>query len=309
MCKEMISVLIATYNTNLHPLISELQTQLKDCQIEYEIIIEDDASSDLTIRHHNSLLGEMENITYIEHSKNLGRSKTRNQLANTARYPYLLFMDCDARVKSSNYIAKYLNYIQTHEQKSQAFAVSGGLAYRHALPPKEQQLRYIYGICREVRPSAIRNRHPYQHFTPFNLLISKSVFDICRFDESLTDYGYEDTFFGLDLETQGIPLRHIDNELYHDGLDDNREFLRKIGCSVDNLARLFHDGRVDDRFRAQSKLLRTWEKLRTRFYAPLLFGTLRATRGLLKSLMCNWSILRAMDLYKLSLLDDAIAAK
>ena len=75
---NMLSVLIPTYNVNLHPLISELQPQLNDCQIEYEIIIEDDMSSDSAICHHNSLLSEMDNVTYIEHTENLGRSKTRN---------------------------------------------------------------------------------------------------------------------------------------------------------------------------------------------------------------------------------------
>ena len=70
----MLSILIPTYNVNIHPLISELQPQLNDSQIDYEIIIEDENSSDRTIRHHNSLLGEMDRITYIEHPVNLGRS-------------------------------------------------------------------------------------------------------------------------------------------------------------------------------------------------------------------------------------------
>lgn len=300
----MLSILIPIYNVNLHPLISELQPQLNDCQVEYEIIIEDDMSSDESIRHHNSLLGEMENITYIEHTENLGRSRTRNHLADTAKFPYLLFIDCDARMKSKTFIADYLKFITSLASKESAFAVSGGLAYRHVRPHNEQRLRYKYGICREARPAFLRKRNPYQNFTPFNLLVSKSVFDTCRFDESLTDYGYEDTFFGMDLEEHGIPVYHIDNELYHEGLDSNDVFLLKIEASVRNLDKLYRNGKVDDRFRKQSRLLQTWERLRKRPYGSLFFRVLRLMRTPLTKLMTSFNSLKTMDLYKLLLFDE-----
>lgn len=305
----MLSILIPTYNVNIHPLISELQPQLNDSQIDYEIIIEDDNSSDRTIRHHNSLLGEMDRITYIEHPENLGRSKTRNNLADTARFPFLLFLDCDARVKSANYIANYLEFIKKRQLGEQPFAVSGGLAYRNFIPAENQTLRYKYGLKREVRPAAIRNRHPHSYFTPFNLLISKSVFDTCRFDDSLTDYGYEDTFFGMALEEAGIPVYHIDNEMFHDGLDDNEEFLAKVSKSVQNLVKLYRDNKVNDQFFSQSRLLQTWDKVKKHPFASLIFGTLRTTRPLLTRLTLNADSLKTLDLYKLSLLNDLLNPK
>ena len=300
----MLSVLIPTYNINLHPLVSELQAQLNDAQIEYEIIIEDDASSDKAIRYHNSLLGELDNVTYIEHSGNLGRSKTRNQLADTARYPYLLFLDCDARIKKPSYIAHYLHFISVKKEQHPEFAISGGLSYRDDLPERSKHLRYKYGIKREVRSAKERNEHPYSHFTPFNLLITKSVFEKCRFDESLTDYGYEDTFFGLDLEEAEIPLYHIDNELYHDGLDENRDFLAKTEESVRNLNKLYKSGKVSDRFLAQSRLLQTWQRLSATRSGRLLFRCLHLSRKFLISLMLNYNSLKAMDLYKLVMFDE-----
>lgn len=284
--------------------MSELQPQLAECGVDYEIIIEDDASPDWTIRHHNSLLGELENITYIEHTENLGRSKTRNHLADTAKYPHLLFIDGDARMKSKTYIADYLKFIDALPNKEKPYAVSGGLAYHVARPKKEQRLRYKYGIYREVRPAFIRNRNPYQNFTPFNLLVSKSVFEICRFDETLTDYGYEDTFFGMELEERHIPVSHINNELYHDGLDTNHDFLHKIEASVHNLNKLCRDGKVNDRFRAQSRLLQKWESLHKRRISPLFFNSLRIMRPLLMKLIMKSNSLKAMDLYKLVLFDD-----
>ena len=299
----MLSVLIPVYNVNVHPLVSELGPQLLACGEDFEILIEDDASSDESVRHHNSLLDEMDHITYIGHTENLGRSKTRNLLAERAKFPYLLFIDCDARVKRKNYIADYLNYIREKQTEGQPFAVSGGLSYRVIIPKRGQRLRYKYGLYREVRPAAIRNRHPFQNFTPFNLLISKSVFETCRFDESLTNYGYEDTFFGLDLEAQGVPVRHIDNELYHDGLDDNRDFLRKTTDSVQNLYKLYQSGRVDDRFREQSRLLQTWERLHAKRNGKIIFKTLHLLKNPISNLVLRHNSLKALDLYKLVLFD------
>lgn len=300
----MLSILIPTYNINLHPLVSELQAQFNDGQVEYEILIEDDASPDKSIQTHNSLLGEMEHVTYIGHTENMGRSKTRNHLADAARYPYLLFLDCDARLKRPGYIAHYLHFISVKKEQNPEFAVSGGLSYREDLPEKSKHLRYKYGIKREVRSAKERNEHPYNHFTPFNMLISKSVFGKCRFDETLTDYGYEDTFFGMALEEAEIPLYHIDNELYHDGLDENREFLAKTEESVRNLDKLYKSGKVSDRFLAQSHLLQTWQRLSAKRSGRLFLRFLHLNKNLLITLMLKRNSLKAMDLYKLVLFDE-----
>lgn len=302
----MLSVLVPIYNINVHPLVSELQTQLAKSGVDYEIILADDASSDGSIREHNGLLAELGNVTYIQHERNFGRSASRNELADEARYPFLLFIDCDARVKKECYIAHYLHFISLKKDHIPEFAVSGGLSYRDNLPERSKHLRYKYGLKREVRSAKERNEHPYSHFTPFNLLISKSVFGRCRFDESLTDYGYEDTFFGLALEEAEIPMYHIDNELYHDGLDDNRDFLRKIEASVGNLARFYRDGLVDNRFREQSRLLQTWEHLRAKRNGKAIFKALHWMKRPFTNLILRHNSLKALDLYKLMLFDDFV---
>ena len=300
----MLSVLIPTYNVNLHPLVSELQTQLVCWGVDYEIIITDDASTDQAMQNHNAQLEKQENIRYIRHEKNHGRSKTRNELADAAKFPFLLFLDCDARIKRPDYIAKYLEFINKRHLGPEPFAVSGGLAYRDITPSQDQTLRYKYGIKREVRPAAIRNRHPHHNFTPFNLLISKSVFETCRFDDTLTDYGYEDTFFGMALEEAGIPVYHIDNEMFHDGLDDNKDFLAKVTDSIRNLDKLYCDGKANNAFENQSRLLQTWKKLSAKSYAPLLFAMLRMVKRPLTHLILRNNSLTALDLYKILLFDE-----
>jgi len=300
----MLSILIPTYNTNLHPLVSELQTQLIESQIQYEIIIADDASSDMSVRYHNSLLAEQEHVLYIQYEQNIGRSKIRNSLADAATYPTLLFMDCDARVKKDDYIANYLRFLEEKHLHGTDFVVLGGLSYREMQPEKTKLLRYRYGIKREVRPAYERNRDPYRAFTPFNMLISKSVFEKCRFEESLKQYGYEDTFFGIELKKCGIPVYHIDNELYHEGIDTNELLLNKVAAGVANLVNLQSHNKLDDKFMEVSTLLSTYQRLKKTLTGRFTLSLLDKIRQPLRNISSTYNSLVFLDLYKLAVMHN-----
>ena len=302
----MLSVLIPTYNTNLHPLVSELQAQLIESQIDYEIIISDDASSDMSVRSHNSLLAEQDNVQYIQYEQNIGRSKIRNSLADAAKYPTLLFMDCDARVKSSDYISNYLHFLNEKNLQGTDFVVLGGLSYRELRPEKTKLLRYRYGVKREVRPAYERNRDPYRAFTPFNMLIAKSVFEKCRFEESLKQYGYEDTFFGIELKKCGIPVYHIDNELYHEGIDTNELLLDKVAAGVANLVNLQSHNKLDDKFLAVSTLLATYQKLKRTLSGRFTLSLLGKIKQPLRNIASTYNSLMFLDLYKLSVMHNLL---
>jgi glycosyltransferase involved in cell wall biosynthesis len=302
----MLSILIPTYNTNLHPLVSELQTQLIDSQVEYEIIISDDASSDTSVRYHNSLLAEQQHVQYIQYEQNIGRSKIRNNLADTAKYPTLLFMDCDARVKNSNYIANYLEFLKENNLQGTDFVVLGGLSYREMQPEKTKLLRYRYGIKREVRPASERNRNPYRAFTPFNMLIAKSVFQKCRFEESLKQYGYEDTFFGIELKKRGIPVYHIDNELYHEGIDTNELLLDKVAAGVSNLVKLESSDKLDDKFLEVSTLLSTYKRLKRTLTGKFTLSLLDKFRQPIRNISSTYNSLLFLDLYKLAVMHNLL---
>jgi len=300
----MLSILIPTYNTNLHPLVSELQAQLIECKIEYEIIVSDDASSDISVRYHNSLLAEQDHVKYIQYEQNIGRSKIRNSLADAATYPTLLFMDCDARVKKDDYIAKYLRFMEEKHLHGTDFVVLGGLSYREMQPEKTKLLRYRYGIKREVRPAYERNRDPYRAFTPFNMLISKSVFEKCRFEESLKQYGYEDTFFGIELKKCGIPVYHIDNELYHEGIDTNELLLNKVAAGVANLVNLQSHNKLDDKFMEVSTLLSTYQRLKKSLTGRFTLSFLEKIRQPLRNISSTYNSLVFLDLYKLAVMHN-----
>lgn len=302
----MLSILIPTYNTNLHPLVSELQAQLNESNIEYEIIISDDASSDTSVRYHNSLLAEQYHVQYIQNEQNIGRSKIRNSLADAAKYPTLLFMDCDARVKSSDYISNYIRFLQENNLQGTDFVVLGGLSYREMRPEKTKLLRYRYGIKREVRPAYERNRDPYRAFTPFNMLIAKSVFEKCRFEESLKQYGYEDTFFGIELKKCGIPVYHIDNELYHEGIDTNELLLDKVAAGVANLVNLQSHNKLDDKLLAVSTLLATYQKLKRTISGRFTLSLLGKIKQPLRNIASTYNSLMFLDLYKLSVMHNLL---
>lgn len=279
---------------------------MNESNIEYEIIISDDASSDTSVRYHNSLLAEQYHVQYIQNEQNIGRSKIRNSLADAAKYPTLLFMDCDARVKSSDYISNYIRFLQENNLQGTDFVVLGGLNYREMRPEKTKLLRYRYGIKREVRPAYERNRDPYRAFTPFNMLIAKSVFEKCRFEESLKQYGYEDTFFGIELKKCGIPVYHIDNELYHEGIDTNELLLDKVAAGVANLVNLQSHNKLDDKFLAVSTLLATYQKLKRTISGRFTLSLLGKIKQPLRNIASTYNSLMFLDLYKLSVMHNLL---
>lgn len=297
----MISVLIPVYNFDVRPLVAELLPQFEAAAVPFEIVVADDGSTDISLRDSNSKLGEYANVVFLGLETNYGRSKIRNFLSDSAKYDILLYLDCDARMKSGDYVSKYLSFIRDNCLLDNTFAVLGGLSYRDEKPPLSQRLRYRYGVCREVRSASERQADPYRSFTPFNLLISKSVFRECRFDESMTRYGYEDAFFGAELKRVGVPVYHIDNPMYHDGIVDNDKFLDMVDSSCFNLVKLVAEGRAGDDFVAGSKLLKTFFRLRSSVPGRILLSAVSKSGGIYRWLAKNCNSLVALDLYKLAI--------
>lgn len=300
----MISVLIPVHNFDVRQLVLDLHSQLSHLNIAFEIVVVDDASTDTELLNFNSQMADVENVRYITKEHNLGRSKVRNFLADIAVYDCLIFMDCDARVKNPEYVSRYIDFVKSHNLENSPFVVVGGVDYRTDFPNAKNSLRYKYGISREIRTAEQRNSNPYANFTPFNLCVSKSVFNNCRFDESFSQYGYEDTFFGFKLKQNNIPVYHIDNELYHEGIDGDEEFVKKIESSCGNLTKLMKNGDLPSDFIENSKLLKTYYNLSNSVFGGLILKILCKRKDFLKRLAINKTNLKALDLYKLTLLDS-----
>lgn len=298
----MLSILIPVYNVKVKTLVNDLLAQAHQLNVTCELVLEDDASTDAVVRAENARLASADEVVYIQNEQNKGRSKVRNHLAQVARYPYLIFMDCDANVCRPDYLSVYIQHIQSRSSSGKPFVVLGGLCYRETMPDEYCRLRWIYGRDREQKSAVQRNLSPYRSFTPFNMLISKSVFSNCQFDESLTTYGFEDTFFGEQLLEAGVEVQHLDNPLYHDGLDENEIFLHKVEISIDNMVLLIQSGKVSEHFIQNSKLLTTYYRCQRKHLLSLVHWGLRLHKSLLRKLILKHCNMRALDLYKLYLL-------
>ena len=93
-----LSILIPVYQENCIKLVSDLVNQTKRLSIDSEILVFDDCSPIKC--EDNRTLSDMERVTYRELEQNIGRSKIRNLLADTASGDVLIFLDGDSGIGS-----------------------------------------------------------------------------------------------------------------------------------------------------------------------------------------------------------------
>jgi glycosyltransferase involved in cell wall biosynthesis len=68
----MLSILIPIYNYNAYPLVKELHSQCLEATIDFEILCQDDFSTNIQQKEINTL----ENCRFSRNETNLGRGKT-----------------------------------------------------------------------------------------------------------------------------------------------------------------------------------------------------------------------------------------
>jgi len=225
----MISVLIPVFNFNVAPLVAAIHSQLLETKQEFEIICIDDFSTNYYFE--NDKIKELNNVIFYKLSSNIGRSKIRNLLAEKATYNWLLFLDADVFPKGKTFIKNYLNCIKLKKEK----IFCGGIVYQIQKPEKNKMLRWVYGKDREEISAVKREGKPYSYFFGANFLLHKSVFKTCRFNEIIVKYGYEDVLFATDLKKQSIAINHLDNAVFHLGIETNAIFLAKTKNAIENL--------------------------------------------------------------------------
>ncbi|MCC7332824.1 MAG: glycosyltransferase [Flavobacteriales bacterium] len=235
----MLSVLIPIYNFDVTELVTSLQNQATDCKIDFEILCFDDNSSE-TFKSKNSQIKNINRVVYKELQQNVGRSKIRNLLAKEAQYEYILFLDCDSKINSKQFIANYIKNCLPNT------VVCGGRNYESSSPlQQEKHFRWWYGTNRETTTAEERTKQPYRSFMTNNFLLPKAVFLTIQLDENLIGYGHEDTLFGLELKNKAIAIKHINNPLCHIGLEDTNEFICKTKEGIKNLLKLIESKKID----------------------------------------------------------------
>ena len=216
-----ISVLIPTFNQPCLELVSQLQTQLEQAAVPYEIIVADDGSTNERTVEANLGIATLVHCQYIIRKENAGRAVIRNFLAQEAQYDLLLFIDSDMSLVDDQYIRRYL-------AADCDTVVDGGVRIVGDEDEWRGNLRYLYEKAEEPHHTAPeRQRTPYQHLHTANLLIRRELMLKYPFDERFRHYGYEDVLLGKTLRRHRVAIKHIDNPLGFSTFETNADFVAK----------------------------------------------------------------------------------
>ncbi len=248
-----LSVLIPVWNYDCRQLVEAMRRSCEAWGGTSEIVVCDDASTDTQLSLRNERGVRAAGARFVRNERNMGRARTRNLLADEARGTWMLVVDCDAAVPADFSIARYMAAAE------RADCVCGGLRHPSANPNPAATLRYRYERDADRRrAAAIRQRHPYDQLSTFNLLMRREVFMQVRFDEECREYGYEDALLGVELERRGVEVLHIDNPLVHCGLEANDVYLRKAEAALRTLRGLGGRMRGHSRVENAADRLRRW---------------------------------------------------
>jgi glycosyltransferase involved in cell wall biosynthesis len=262
-----ISLLIPVFDYDIVALVHSMKSAIGKVPEFDEILIGDDGSSVEYRKKYKSLEGDGVRVIYSK--KNIGRAAIRNRLALEAKGDFLLFVDADVMLPGTAeaYILKWLPML------GKSRVIIGGTLYRDSPPgDPDKLLRWKYGKVKEQRKAAVRNKNPHAGFSTFNVLIEKSVFSRIRFNEELKQYGHEDTLMGYQLKKASIEVLHIDNGLFHEGLESNKDFLIKTKLGIENLSKLY-DNVTDKRaFSETDRILKFYNRLRLLRVTRILAG-------------------------------------
>lgn len=221
----MLSILIPTYNQNITALVYELHKQCLECEIKFEILAQDDYSTDYL--DENLAIGALENCSFYKTDKNIGRTATRSLLAEKAQYQWLLFLDADVMPTQTDFIQNYIPFTKDNKFRM----ILGGYQYQNELPELNKILRYKYGKNFEEKKAELRNKKPYQYVFSGNMLIQKNLFFESNYNAEGNYYGM-DIYFAYQLYIKNTAIIHIDNPIYHLGLEDNEQFFNKAMQAV-----------------------------------------------------------------------------
>ncbi len=283
----MLSILIPTKNYECRNLVETLHRQGIALGRPFEIIVGEDGSSSRGLSL-NAPLAQLPHCRIIVQPQNVGRSRIRNILAQEARGKNIFFIDSDAVAEQDNILRLYS---QALEESS---VVCGGLYHPETPLTSSCTLRHRYERAADKHRSAQeRSRAPYDKFATFCFAIRRELFLDIKFDERITNYGYEDTIFGYELRERGVEIKHIDAPLMHIGLESNTIYLAKVEESLRTLSQL--EGTI-----APTALLRFYNRLKRWNLTNVTAGLWRIFHPMLRmNLLSKHPSLTLLNIYKI----------
>ena len=284
-----ISILIPTRNDACIQQVAALQKMASAIEgLQYEIIVSDDNSTDSNAIAENSKINELENCILLKHTENNGRAANRNFLAQNAHYDWLLFLDCNVKIKNEDFLRKYL--------KNEGFSVvNGGIFAETDDNLAKHNLRYQYE--KKIEPNHVasqRQQRPYQSFRTSNFMVRRDVMLAHPLDETVPGYGYEDVLWGKTLSDNKISIAHIDNQVTMTQFESNAAYVAKVEESMNTLYALSQE------LNGYSQLLATVDRLKKKhlttifklFFKPF-------AKFIRKKLTGNKPKIKYLNLYKL----------
>ena len=219
-----ISVIIASYNclSLLKHTIASLEKQ--DLPFtEFEVIVVDDCSSDLTAEYLRAYTGPLR-LKPLINETNLGRARSRNRGIRAAENELIVFLDADTEVLHS--------FLRTHHRSQIAEPqVSVGVRIFHPDLPKTGLMRYLEkrGAAKFPEGAEI----PPRYFVSCNASVPRRVLlSEGGFDERFVHYGGEDLELGLRLAKR-LPVRSLPSALgchrHYRELDEFLEITQGFG--------------------------------------------------------------------------------
>ncbi len=291
----MLSILILSYDYDLYSLVRKLQSDCCSLGLEFEILCSDDNSKN---HFRNRTIEDLDNCHYITQSANIGRSRTRNFLINSATYDTVIMIDSDTYPVTDNFIANYLSIISKNEKA----IISGGLKYKNEKPRETELLRWVYGQAREAIPAKTRQLKPYKYTLCSNICFNKKHLNGIGFPETVRGYGYEDFVFFRQLEKANREIIHLDNAVFHLKLDTSAEFLDKTVLGMQTLKQLLDEGVVD----SQATLLSSSQLMLQKLHFQKIFHYLfkKYEPRIKANLISSNPKINLLDIYKLGKLNE-----
>jgi|TARA_R110002020_G_scaffold347380_1_gene561042 glycosyltransferase involved in cell wall biosynthesis len=285
----MLSILIPTYNYDVTELVNTLHQQCLQAKLTFEILVLDDASHNENTKSSNSTINSLDYCLYAENTKNKGRTATRNRLAEKANYNWLLFLDADVIPKYKDFIERFIS------KKKQADLIFGGITYSETKPEPNKMLRWKYGHERESLTVAQRNKETYLAVNSGCFFIKKNIFLPISEKINFNEYGV-DNLFKQFLEEKQVTILHIDNPVYHLGLEDNKTFVNKALKAVETTV-LFEQKKI---MSAERPLQKAYLKLKKyHLTKPFCWGIAFFEKPIQKNFTSANPSLFLFDLYRL----------
>ncbi|OBW42867.1 Undecaprenyl-phosphate 4-deoxy-4-formamido-L-arabinose transferase [Chryseobacterium sp. MOF25P] len=288
-----ISVCIPVYNFDIRNLVAALRKEIQTHQTEAEIILIDDASDNCFNEIYQEASVYADQFIFLE--KNIGRSKIRNLFLKQTKGEYLLFLDCDAKIDSSDFLE---NYLQKIEKDSGVEVIYGNFKIDSAY---SKTLRNRYSVEREIFSGD--RTSDFSVFKTVNFIIKRETFIKFPFNETLANYGYEDYVFAKKMELNKVRFSAINNPVIHVDDTSNEVFLAKTETAMNSLFQLSQDVE-NENYIKDIKVLRMARKIKNLGFSKLFIFLYEglAKNIILKNLLSENPNVKYLDVYKLDLL-------